>query len=241
MREIILDIGTDLTTVLNITKYEPPIPAQLAGKVKGNFPSFLKKTDEERIQNMEWVLNEYPNEPFYVTEKLDGTSFTAYYNNGVFGVCSRNLDLFETAENTHWRIARELKLEEKMKYYGRNIALQGELVGEGIQKNKYELKGQHVYFFNLFDIDMYKYVSYEKLNVFTIKSELNIVPIISDGYFLPKTIKEILEYAEAPSQLNPNIPREGIVVRPEKEIEHIKHGRISFKAISNKFLLKYKE
>ena len=143
-------VGTDVTEVLGVTKYEPAIPAQLAGKVKGNFPSFLKKTDEERIQNMEWVLTEYKDELFYVTEKVDGTSFTAYYNNGVFGVCSRNLDLFETEDNTHWKVARALKLEERMKSYGKNIALQGELLGEGIQKNHYQLKGQNILFFNVF-------------------------------------------------------------------------------------------
>lgn len=69
-RELI--IGDDVSNELNIIKFEPPIPAQLAGKVKGNFPSFLRKTDEERLQNMEWVLSEYKDELFYVTEKVDG-------------------------------------------------------------------------------------------------------------------------------------------------------------------------
>jgi len=232
-------LGFDVTEILGVTKYEPPIPAQLAGKVKGYFPSFLKKTDEERIQNMEWVLNEYPMEPFYVTEKVDGTSFTAYLNDGVFGICSRNLDLEETEDNTLWQVARELDLERKMREYGYNIALQGELLGEGIQKNKYALKGHNVYFFNIFDIDKYKYYDYDRFTERVFQFGLKIVPIVSPvaGYYLPKTMKEMLEYADDMSVLNPNIKREGIVVRPLNEIEHRRYGRISFKVISNKFLL----
>ena len=73
--------GMDVTEVLSITKYEPPIPASLAGKVKGLFPSFLHKTDEERLQNLD---SEYPfdsNKKYYVTEKLDGSSATFYFRN----------------------------------------------------------------------------------------------------------------------------------------------------------------
>lgn len=236
-------VGMNVTETLGVTKYEPPIPAQLAGKVKGVFPSFIRRTDEERIQNMDWVLSEYQGIPFFVTEKLDGTSFTVYYNNGELGVCSRNLDLLETEDNTYWKLTRELELEEKLRQYGYNIALQGEIIGEGIQKNKYALKGQHVYFFNIFDIDKYRYYDYKMFTDRIFEFGLKTVPIVSpvNGYYLPKTVDEILEYSNAPSQLNVNIPREGIVVRPYDEIEHVKYGRISFKVISNDFLLKYKE
>lgn len=243
MLEVNLNVGTDLTSVLGIKLYSTPIPAQLTGQIRGNFPSFLKKTDEERIQNMEWVLNEYPTEPFYVTEKLDGTSFTAYYNNGVFGVCSRNFDLFETAENTHWRVARELKLEEKLREYGNNVALQGELLGEGIQKNRYKLKGQDVYFFNIFNIDTFDYFNYKMFSNRLFEMGLKSVPVVSpvEGYFLPSTMEELLEYSQGKSQLNPQQEREGIVLRPFENIVHPKYGRISFKVISNKYLLKYED
>lgn len=235
-----LEQGLDVTELLGVTKYEPAIPAQLAGKVRGNFPSFLKKTDEERIQNMEWVLVEYKDKLFYVTEKLDGTSFTAYYNNGVFGVCSRNLDLFETEDNIHWKVARALKLEEKMKKYGANVAFQGELLGEGIQKNKYRLKGQDVFFFNIFNIDTYQYFNYKMFTNRIFEMGLKTVPVISPiiGFKLLSNVSEMLKYSEGKSQLNPNQEREGIVVRPYENIEHPKYGRISFKVISNKYLLK---
>ena len=78
---------------------------------------------------------------WYVTEKLDGTSVTYYKKDGVFGVCSRNLELLESPGNTQWRIARGLGLPEKLPD---NFAIQGEIVGEGIQSNPLKLKGQRV-------------------------------------------------------------------------------------------------
>ena len=110
--------GLDVTEMLGIVKYEPPIPAELSGKVKGGFPSFLRKTDEERIQNLVKEYEEYKltsQHQFYMTEKLDGSSATFYMNDGVFGVCSRNLELLETEGNTFWKVARELDLENKFK------------------------------------------------------------------------------------------------------------------------------
>lgn len=40
--------GMDVSDILGIIKYEPPIAPQLAGLIKGNFPSRIPKTDEER-------------------------------------------------------------------------------------------------------------------------------------------------------------------------------------------------
>jgi len=125
--------GLDVTRMLGIVKYEPPIPAELAGKVKGSFPSFLVKTNEERCQNLSEEYQEWKfksNHKFYATEKLDGSSATFYFKDGEFGVCSRNLELLETEGNTFWKVARELKIEEKLREFGRNIAIQGELIGE---------------------------------------------------------------------------------------------------------------
>ncbi|MGB0431866.1 MAG: RNA ligase (ATP), partial [Bacteroidia bacterium] len=138
----------DCTDAIGITKYEPPMPASLSGVAKGNFPGFIPKTDETRVQVLQGVLDKYAGTKCYVAEKLDGSSVTYYYNNGQFGVCSRNLDLEETTENTLWIKARELDIENKLKSLGGNFALQGEMVGEGIQSNKLKLKGQTPYFFN---------------------------------------------------------------------------------------------
>jgi RNA ligase (TIGR02306 family) len=226
--------GLDVTEMLDIVKYEPPIPANLAGKVKGLFPSFLIKTDEERAQN---IAVEYSalcfqsKHQFYVTEKLDGSSATFYINNGEFGVCSRNLELLETENNSFWKVARELKLEENLRALEKNICLQGELIGEGIQGNPYGIKGQTVRFFSVYLIDSRTRLGIKDLEDICFMIGLQTVPILESNFLLPNTIEEMLQYAEGKSALNPKTEREGVVVRSLD-------GTISFKAISNKFLLK---
>jgi RNA ligase (TIGR02306 family) len=229
--------GMDVTEVLSIIKYEPPIPASLAGKVKGLFPSFLHKTDEERVQNLAdefGILHLFqPNKTYYVTEKLDGSSATFYFRNGEFGVCSRNLELLETPDNTFWKVARDLKIEEKLGTLDDNICLQGELIGEGIQGNQYKIKGQTVRFFNAYNIDTRTYLPLDSFKNLMNELDLEMVPILSEDFKFSSTIDELLKYAEEKSQLNPEFDREGVVIRS--------HDRtISFKVISNKFLLNEK-
>lgn len=226
--------GLDVTNILGIVKYEPPIPAELAGKVKGGFPSFIPKTDEERIQNLTKEFEEFKDKKFYVTEKLDGSSATFYFKDGVFGVCSRNLELLETEDNTFWKVARQMDLENKMREFGINISLQGELIGEGIQGNPYKIKGQTVKFFNLFDIDLQQYHTYSMMDaVVRVQFGLDTVPLLDTYVTLPNTIEEILKYAEGKSVLNPDFDREGVVIRSVDR-------KVSFKAISNQFLLNEK-
>jgi RNA ligase (TIGR02306 family) len=230
--------GLDVTEMLGIVKYEPPIPAELSGKVKGQFPSFLRKTDEERVQNLVKEYEEYKltsKHQFYMTEKLDGSSATFYMNDGEFGVCSRNLELLETEGNTFWKVARDLKLEEKLRELGKNLCIQGELIGEGIQGNPYKIKGHTVRFFNVFDIDSKTYYGLP-LFLATMQHGLKLetVPFLTNLTMeLPQTIDECLAFAEGKSQLNGNTEREGVVIRSLD-------NTISFKAISNKFLLSEK-
>lgn len=225
--------GQDVTEMLGIVKYEPPIPAELAGKVKGLFPSFLRKTDEERIQNLSGEIETWKDKTFYVTEKLDGSSATFYYKDGEFGVCSRNLELLETEDNTFWKFARQTDLENKMKEFSLNISLQGELIGEGIQGNPYKMKGQTVKFFNLFGIDSQEYYSLPVFESVCNRFGVDMVPILDKNFELPKSVENILKYAEDKSVLNSTFDREGVVIRSLDR-------RISFKAISNKFLLNEK-
>lgn len=225
--------GLEVTEMLNIVKYEPPVPAQLAGQVKGMFPSFLKKTDEERIQNLTREFEGYKNEVFYVTEKLDGSSVTYYVKDGVFGVCSRNLDLLEDENNSMWKFAITSGLKELLLALNRNIAVQGEIIGEGIQGNPYKIIGQTVRLFNGFDIDKYEYLSLDDLLKLSKWLEVKTVPILDLEFRLPDTIDELLSYADSKSVLNEKFDREGVVIRSHDR-------KISFKVISNKFLLNEK-
>lgn len=233
--------GLDVTELLGITKWEPYIPAQLAGTVKGAFPDFLHKTDEERIQGVPDVLEKYRGVVFAVTEKLDGTSFTCYLNNGEFGVCSRNLELKEDDANTYWKVARELDLKSKLLLYGYNLALQGELIGMGIQKNKYNLPNVQLKLFNIFNIDTGKYLEHEEFVKVAALLGLDTVPIF---WIIPlnHTVDQLVELSKGQSVLNPKIPREGFVFRPLKEMYSDElHGRLSFKCINPLFLLEFEE
>lgn len=227
--------GDDLTEVLGIVKYEPPIPAQLAGQIKGNFPSFIPKTEEIRIQNFESEVGFNPmGERVYVTEKLDGTSFTCYFNNGVFGVCGRNWELTETDDNSLWRMAKILELKEKMTKHGKNIALQGELIGNGINGNLYRLTDHKLFFFTGYDIDKGRRMFFDELEWVLFSLQLQMVPVIEKyGFVIPNEVNIVdymLKYADGKSVLNMEVDREGIVVRGlEKDF--------SFKAISNNYLL----
>lgn len=230
--------GFDVTEELGITKYEAPIPAELAGDAKGGFPSFMQVTDEDRIQILPHIPIEYVGQSFVTTEKLDGSSCSFFWKNGEFGVCGRNWEYYESPTNSIWKFARQNFIEEKLGVLGRNLGLQGEIIGEGIQKNKYKLRGQTVRFFRMFDIDKYEFLPYDEMVEIIDYLRLETVPILDWDYILPGSIDEILAYAEAKSVLNPQAEREGVVfVRHELKNQ----GRLSFKAISNKFLLKNEE
>lgn len=255
----IFDEGLDLTDPLGITKYEPPIPAQLAGTARGNFPGVIPKTDEERCQNLVKEILDYSIQfvPFVVTEKLDGSSSTFAIINDEFHVCSRNLDLKEfddtlgerttQSKNTLWRVARELDIENKLRDYCKSknikqIAIQGELIGEGIQGNKYKLKGQTVKFFNGFDINRQMYLSHIQLMDLLVTCGLESVPIIYHDYYIdPHLVREdfdsFLKIADGKSVLNPNQRREGLVFKANLTYDS-NYGKKSFKIISNEFLLK---
>ncbi len=236
----------DCTSVLEIEKYEAPIPASLAGKVKGAFPSFILKTDETRVQVLQSLLDKFKDQIFYITEKLDGSSCTYYIRDGQFGVCSRNLELLEDDENTLWKVARQLDIEQKLRHLGGNYALQGELIGEGIQSNKYKLRGQSFRIYNVFDINKFQYLDYPSFLEMAHKLELTTVPVLDTNYKLQNDIPTIVKMSTIKSTLAPEAWAEGIVLRPLQELKDFENsnlyaGRVSFKAINPEFLLKYGE
>lgn len=228
----------DCTAVLGIIKYEPPIPACLNGIAKGTFPSFIPKTDEMRVQILQELLDRYKGEACYVSEKMDGSSATFYVNDKEFGVCTRNLELVEDPENTIWKIARELDIEGKLRARGINIAIQGEIIGEGVQGNPLKLRGQSIRFFNVVDIARREYLSFDKFMEFMRGLSLETVPIITADYRLENDINALVKMATRKSLICPDAWAEGIVIRPLIERTDSVIGRVSFKAVNPEFLLK---
>jgi RNA ligase (TIGR02306 family) len=234
------DIDGDLTEAMGVLKYEAPIPANLSGEVAGGFPGFIRKTDQLRIQNTPNVITENADHLFEVTVKLDGTSMTVFYKEGVTGVCGRNFLFKDETDNTLNRTARSSGLLDYLSEYGSkigNLAFQGELVGPGIQGNKEKLLEPEFRVFDIWDIDNHRYL--KPLDRMTILNHANNygatvkhVPILEQVLSLNifNGIEDILKFAEGPS-MNKSTEREGLVF---KRLD----GAFSFKAISNKWLLK---
>jgi RNA ligase (TIGR02306 family) len=236
-------VGDDVTDIIGVEKWEPSVPIQLRGIMKRFRPHWIRKTDEPRLQSFPEVLEEIRGLSLYITRKDDGTSFTAYLKDGEFGVCSRKVDLKENDDNTYWKMARKLNLEEKLSSLPFNAAIQGELVGPQIQGNRLGLKEHELRIFNVWNIDEQKFLDFEPfIETVLLKLRLDPVSIIEYGYIHEKShdVKTFLEMARG---TYPNgQPREGIVIRPMVEqYSKALEGRLSFKVINNDFLLKYGE
>jgi RNA ligase (TIGR02306 family) len=250
--------GEDVTSVLGVTQYIAPDPAVMGGDVKGELQDvgFLV-SDEERLENLNAKYEEMRKFRYFKTEKLDGTSFAAYLKNGEFGVCGRHVNYKQPDDdipfdkmNVYWKAALKIDLEAKMRKMvaerdpglDSNIVFQGELIGEGIQKNLYKLNGQEIRFYNAFNIDAQEYLSYECfLNIMN-ELGLKTVPVLDDNYELPERALDMLEEADKTySVLNPKQLIEGFVyvakgeLSPLTKITRSSFKRLSFKAKSRTF------
>lgn len=237
--------GLDISEYLGVKKYEAPIPAELAGSAKGMFPGQLIKTDEERVQNLIEQLQLLKGKKAVKTIKIDGASQTNYvFNAGQadedYGVCTRSVDLLENPDNSLWKVANRLdihnKLREIARYVGiKNIAIQGEIYGEGIQGNKLKKVGQHFAAFNLFNADTRQYFDYDVFLTVCSQFEIPTVPIIDENYIVHDDIEQYLREADELKYEN-GAQAEGMVIVVKDDVSS--YGRTSFKVISNKFLLK---
>lgn len=225
--------GEDVTELLGVQKYEPPVPAELAGLVKGPWPSQVQKTDQERIQNL---TNEWPQLSGYVyevTEKLEGSSMTAGIVNDEFVVCSRNLNLTETETNSLWQQARHYQIEERMREAGMlNYVVQGEIIGEGIQGNHYAIRGQDFYVFDILDINTGRYLAPAERREVCQRLGFKHVPVVHEALDIQgMTMEQVLKMADGSSVLKVDRLREGLVFKRVDGAEH-------WKAVSNQYLLK---
>lgn len=222
--------GQDVTEILGIQKWELPVPLHLAGMVRGNFPTQIPKTDQERCQNLINEISAACGQEFEVSEKLEGSSMTCYLINGEFGVCSRNLDLKRDENNAFWSTALAQDVENKMRSMGDNFAVQAELVGPGVQGNIYKLVATDFYIFDVYDIVKGEYLKPDDRRQFVDKLGLKHVPVLNTNMMLKHTVAELLTLAEGTSILNTKQEREGIVFKSCQ-------GGLTFKAISNQYLL----
>lgn len=218
---------------------------------KSGWPSWVSKTDEERVQNMTWILED--KSEWIATEKIDGTSTTSTLRKtgkkfwqfwkpvNEFYICSRNV-VFDKPDkncfyetNVYTEMAEKYHFEDVLaalvdKYNLEWATLQGETYGMGIQKREYGLKEHDFAGFNLIFSDRGRLNSIEAK---AILAEFGIpwVPIVNEHFVLPDTVEELLAIATDKSVIDGGM-REGLVFRSQD-------GTRSFKAVSNEFLLRY--
>lgn len=255
--------GADVTDILGVLKWEPEIAANMQGKQRGNFPHFIRKTDQERCQNLKKELAEHLSKGtwFEATGKMDGSSMTVYcktewefavpapYHAGTtVGVCSRNIDLqLDQTGNSFVDYALNNRLLQRLQAYCevgfRSLALQGELCGPGIQENKDGLTEITFFLYDIWDIDKQAYVSPKERqeilkDLAAMGDPIKHVPALGD-YTLSEIgdqdnlIAKLLEFADGPSFLGFNTNPREGIVFKSED------GSFSFKAISNVFLEKY--
>ena len=229
--------GDDLTGRLGVTKYEPVIPVGSA-ELRGGFPSAVPKTDEMRVQSVPEVLGELRGKAYVATLKCDGTSATYVVDpyDGSFHACGRNWSIVEGA-NWYWSVARRYGIEEKLRARGGRYALQGEICGPGVQKNLLGLKELTLFVFSVRDLETNRYVSDAEMRALAAEMGLECVAIVEEGESFAHDQASLLALADGVYPGTKN-PREGIVIRPRVEVDSpTLGGRLSFKAISNRFLL----
>lgn len=232
----------DVSEVLGIQKWEPEVAASMRGTIRGNFPSWLRKTDQERIQNCYKDVSKKFDSYWIGEEKLDGSSMTVGAMGDEVHVCSRNLSIkLDDTENTFVKTAMSTNAISALLSYGKNIALSGELIGPGIQGNKYALTTHQWHIFDIYDVDAGRYMTATEreiiLNELMAMHGLKVqtAPLVTVRSLSGMTVDELLKHAEDESSLNRKTQREGIVWKCFDD------GDLSFKAISNAWLIKNKE
>lgn len=246
-----MDIERNTTTDDNIKKKYPKFLMKfswfrklaLPKKQAKGFPEFISKTDETRIQNAPFYLKN--KDEWIATEKIDGQSGTFFLKKekakGLFkkitydfGVCSRNLRLWNEDNSSYWTVSKKYNIKNVLQdNVGDNdyIAIQGECVAANVQGNKYKVTEPDLYIFNV--LTPQGRMGSVEAKEWCENNGLKFVPVLDEHYILPDSVKEILEYAHGISKLY-NTLREGIVFRS-------KDGKQSFKAVDPLFLLKYDE
>ena len=226
--------GLDITDSLGIQQYVPPEQVSVGGDALGHFPGFIPKTDEPRVQAYPAVLDELRGLPAVATVKCDGSSGTVYRWQDHFGVCSRNLELKETAENAFWKVARKYDLVERLP---EGYAVQFEACGEGIQKNRLGIRGVDGFVFNVWSIPESRYFDHEQTRAFAQSLGLPVVPEARRWEAFDGSLEELLGMAQGVYPGTSN-QREGLVIRPLQELySPTLAGRLSFKVLNNVFLL----
>ena len=252
-----MEVGADLTAPLKVDHYDevkemlqPSMGNPLNGEAMGDFPSFIPKSDEERLQGLADYFDTMKGRLFEVTAKDDGTSATIFFSPAIddrepFGVCSRNLRLKRPAEgekgSAFWQVAANDGLEDKLKAHyaatGQQLALQGELVGPGINSDRDRYMDFEFHVFRIWDVVAQRFLPPKERVALCERLAIRHVQVLAmDFPFFDElpTMDDALRYAEGKT-LRGN-EREGIVMKASDGIDDT-----HFKVVSNRYLLKQQD
>lgn len=250
-------VGADVTSLLNVEHYDevkeqlqPQTGNALSADALGNFPSaWIPKSDEDRIQQNTEYFDKCKGMTFEITAKDDGTSCTIAFSPTIDFenpkiVCSRNLRLKrETASGAipiYWQMEEKYHVLDKLSELllaGKEWAVQGEIVGIGIQKNRDCYNECEFHVFRIWDIKNQKFVSPDERRKFCEEFDIPHVQVVASHYpFFNEitTIEDALKFAEGKTARGHE--REGIVLKQDDG-----NGDIHLKIISNRYLLTEKD
>lgn len=224
-------VGSDITSVAGVFKYEKPLPTTIGGDIMGHFPGFIPKTDEPNFQSVPEILKAIRYNSFVATVKEDGTSATAYKYGDHIGVCSRNYELKDDGKNTLWRVTRESGIYEVLENLpdSTDIAFQFEVVGPGIQKNPSGLDKVQARVFDIYDIAEQEYMSHFRYRAICAHNNIPTVRLAMAGESFDLTEDQLRVAAEI--KYDNGKTGEGLVFRP-KEPMRVNGERVSFKVIN---------
>lgn len=230
-----LSIGSDVTELLGVRKMEMPEVEDGLGTMIGTKPHGVPTTSESRVQSFDFLRSALVGLPYYISTKINGTSMTIYHGKGEIGVCGRSYTYKDDGKSILWDYVNARGVRDRLKEYGKNIAIQGELAGPGICKNNLNLKERNLYVFDAYSLDTFEYLSMEELKTICHDLNLTMIPIEESGINFRYTLEELLEKAKG--NYDSGKRKEGIVVRPQNTLWY-EGQRVSFKVLNNDFLVK---
>jgi hypothetical protein len=189
-----------------------------------------------RVQSIPAILDELSGKPYYITTKIDGTSATITYLNWQLQVFSHNFELADDGKSIFWDIVDTYDMRKKLETLGRNIAIQGELAGPKIQKNKLRLMKNDLFVFTVVDLNTRERYPLDQTIDLCTTLGLKMVPLEEKGESFAYTIDDLLR--KASGTYSSGLSKEGIVVRPQMPIPSYEtSGNLSFKVLNNSALL----
>ena len=211
------EIGQDVSQLLGIIKYEPPIAKDTQVK-QSKLPFNIPKTDEDRYQNLN--LKEYYGQLVDVTLKIDGQSASYYYKDGACGVLGRSVELRTDCSNDYTDHIQRYNIFEKLKQYctkyNVNLVLRGESYGLGIQKSKRNPHAQLPHgwsCFSVYLIDEMRYTSPGEQHYFVnVCQELNLPTVAILEKNVPLTT-QLIDYYDEKLKKYQNNYFEGVVIK----------------------------